>query len=224
MVRRTAAQTDSGTIYYLQTSTPHLYDTSISGPYHDLDAIAAQIERNFGAECQPGTQYLDEMLEVGMEIMHVTSPMLFWMLFICGTKAMTDMLSNGNPNLTKTARILRETNPTMLARLPGPAWYIVVADIAVEIAPAAMGSSDPGASMPLEDAQVHGTYGAEAAANDAARQLAQTITTRERGTVAAMPGSSCYRAGIMCQQDGSPQLTYVVHVQHDRGAQMSRHK
>ncbi|KAK3645139.1 hypothetical protein LTR56_009188 [Elasticomyces elasticus] len=203
MVRRTAAQTDSGTIYYLQTSTPHLYDTSISGPYHNLDAIAAQIERNFGSECQPGTQYLDEMLGAGMEIMHVTSPI------------------NCNPNLTKTARILRETNPTMLAQLPGPAWYIVVAEIAVEIAPAAIGSSDPRASMPLEDAQVHGTYGAEAAANDAARQLAQTIATRERATVAAMPGSSCYRADIMCQQDGSPQLTHVVHVQHDRGAQMT---
>ncbi|KAK3620028.1 hypothetical protein LTR56_023666 [Elasticomyces elasticus] len=203
MIGCTATQSDSGTIYYLQTSTPHLYDTSISGPYHNLDAIAAQIERNFGAECQPGTQYLDEMLEAGMEIMHVTSPMLV----------------NGNPNLTKTARILRETNPTMLAQLPGPAWYIVVAEIAVEIA--AMGSSDSGASMPLEDAQVHGTYGAETSANDAARQLAQTIATRERGTVAVMPGSSCFRAGIMCRQDGSPQLTHVVHVQHDRGAQMT---
>ncbi|KAK5711078.1 hypothetical protein LTR17_018578 [Elasticomyces elasticus] len=201
MIGWTATQSDSGTIYYLQTSTPHLYDTSISGPYHNLDAISAQIERNFGAECLPGTQYLDEMLEAGMEIMHVTSPI------------------NGNPNLTKTARILRETNPTILAQVPGPAWYIVVAELAVEIA--SLGSSDPGASMPLEDAQVHGTFGEASAANDAARQLAQTIATRERGTVAVMPGSSCFRAGIMCRQDGSPQLTHVVHVQHDRGAQMT---
>ncbi|KAK4899916.1 hypothetical protein LTR27_002677 [Elasticomyces elasticus] len=150
MIRRTATQVSDGTIYYLQTSTPHLYDTSISGPYHNLDAIAAQIQRNFGAECQPGTQYLDEMLEAGI---------------------------NGNPSLTKTARILRETNPTMLAQLPGPTWYIVVAELAVEIA--SLGLSDPGASMPLEDAQVHGTFGDASAANDAARQLPSQLENVE---------------------------------------------
>jgi hypothetical protein len=36
------------TIYYLETSTPHMYDISVSGPYYPLDAIIPQVLRNFG--------------------------------------------------------------------------------------------------------------------------------------------------------------------------------
>lgn len=47
---------DKETIYYLETSTPHTYDISASGPYYALDAIVPQVLRNFGEEC-PHSQY-----------------------------------------------------------------------------------------------------------------------------------------------------------------------
>lgn len=45
---------DAQTIYYLETSTPHLYDISVSGPYYQLDAIIPQVLRNFGEACLHG--------------------------------------------------------------------------------------------------------------------------------------------------------------------------
>jgi hypothetical protein len=45
---------DTETIYYLETSMPHLYDISVSGPYYPLDAIIPQVLRNFGEACLHG--------------------------------------------------------------------------------------------------------------------------------------------------------------------------
>jgi hypothetical protein len=45
---------DAETIYYLETSTPHTYDISLSGPYFPLDSIIRQVMHNFGDECRPG--------------------------------------------------------------------------------------------------------------------------------------------------------------------------
>jgi len=52
---------DSGeaeTIYYLETSTPHLYNVSVSGPYYPLDAIIPQVLHNFGEACLHGQYQL----------------------------------------------------------------------------------------------------------------------------------------------------------------------
>lgn len=48
---------DAETVYYLETSTPHTYDISVSGPYYPLDTIIPQVLRNFGEACLHG-QYL----------------------------------------------------------------------------------------------------------------------------------------------------------------------
>jgi hypothetical protein len=45
---------DAETIYYLETSTPHTYDISVSGPYYPLDTIIPQVLRNFGEACLHG--------------------------------------------------------------------------------------------------------------------------------------------------------------------------
>lgn len=45
---------DTETIYYLETSMPHLYDISVSGPYYPLDTIIPQVLRNFGEACLHG--------------------------------------------------------------------------------------------------------------------------------------------------------------------------
>ena len=49
---------DKETIYYLETSTPHKYDISVSGPYYPLDAIIPQVLRNFGEACLHGQYQL----------------------------------------------------------------------------------------------------------------------------------------------------------------------
>jgi hypothetical protein len=45
---------DAKTIYYLETSTPHTYDISVSGPYFPLDTIIPQVMHIFGGACQHG--------------------------------------------------------------------------------------------------------------------------------------------------------------------------
>jgi hypothetical protein len=59
-----SSSNDAETIYYLETSTPHTHDISVSGPYFPLDSIIRQVMHNFGDECRPG-QYL--ILHISME-------------------------------------------------------------------------------------------------------------------------------------------------------------
>ncbi|GAB7332086.1 hypothetical protein MBLNU13_g03973t1 [Cladosporium sp. NU13] len=98
---------DAETIYFLETSTPHLYDISVSGPYYPLDAIIPQVLRNFGEACLH--EFIRDGHVVGFE--RITSPI------------------NNNPNKTKTIRLAREHNPTLASRLPSPAWVIMLLDM-----------------------------------------------------------------------------------------------
>jgi hypothetical protein len=45
---------DAGVIYYLETSTPHTYNISVSGPYYPLDTIIPHVLRSFGESCPHG--------------------------------------------------------------------------------------------------------------------------------------------------------------------------
>ncbi|KAK5694691.1 hypothetical protein LTR97_009281 [Elasticomyces elasticus] len=67
---------------------------------------------NFGEDCAPGQEHVQKIAEGGAGFEHVTSPI------------------GGHPNKTRKVELIRETNPAMAARLPGPAWCIIVAQVA----------------------------------------------------------------------------------------------
>jgi hypothetical protein len=64
---------DAETIYYLETSTPHTYDISVSGPYYPLDTIIPQVLRNFGEECLHG-EYQFQPTAANMPRANTSSP------------------------------------------------------------------------------------------------------------------------------------------------------
>ncbi|KAK5138551.1 hypothetical protein LTR08_000139 [Meristemomyces frigidus] len=174
------ASTPNETIYYLRTSTPHLHDISVLGPYHSIEALVAQAVHNFGDECASGVEALQDFAKEGMldAFGHITSPI------------------NNDPNKVKTIRVIKEQNSAMAATLPGPTWYILSTDIdpalayatirgssldaLVGLAYAAMERSGP-ALLPVEDMMVHGTFGDATAAIEAARRLAHELASRIGG-------------------------------------------
>lgn len=145
---------DESTIYYLHTSTPHLHDISISGPYVSLEAIGRQMINNFGPECRQGLETVMECAESGTlgRIQHIASPI------------------GRDANRTKTCGIIKETNATVKASLPGIAY--VVLSLAPDLELAGRGVRGPGDSVPVLEMDVHGTFLDEAPANTRARQMA----------------------------------------------------
>lgn len=107
---------EPGTIYYLKTSTPHIKDISVSGPYKDLRAVYSQASYNFGSECQPGRDMLLETIINGQPIgfEHVESPI------------------SGNQNQKRRIQLIRKTNPALAARLPCPVFNVVRAEVATD--------------------------------------------------------------------------------------------
>jgi len=152
--------TTIGDIYYLQTSTPHKYDVSISGPYPKLEVLMYQAMLNFGEECTEGWETLEQLLEDGMlGFEHVTSPI------------------NHDPNKTKTVRVIKEQNPGVAAKLGNPplrAWCVFSSTFALDYAGPRL------AHAPLKDMWVHGTFESKEAAFEAARKLAQDMAARLR--------------------------------------------
>ncbi|KAK5116575.1 hypothetical protein LTR85_009200 [Meristemomyces frigidus] len=197
---RTAAP--AGTIYYLQTSTPHLYDVSVSGPYHSVDAIVPQAMQNFGDDCRSGQGALRDLVRDGMfaDAEHITSPI------------------NNDPNRTKTLRILKEHNPTMAARLPGPARCIIVAEVATDQMDNALHTGR--VHVPVKDMRVHGTFESEVLAKAAAQRVAEELATRtRRGRVIAQPegATGAFAALVVGQSSNGSQTKSMVHVRYDAG-------
>ncbi|CAJ2500955.1 Uu.00g038080.m01.CDS01 [Anthostomella pinea] len=85
-------QAGTNTIYYLKTSTPHLYDITLSGPYRDLDAVYPQIMNNFGSEYPAGRSAVQDFMRDGhlMSFQHITAP------------------HRNDPNRTRTMRLVTE--------------------------------------------------------------------------------------------------------------------
>jgi hypothetical protein len=130
---------------------------SLSGPYHSVEAIAAQMRNNFGTESQQGKETVDELLENGQlgHMLHVTSPI------------------NNDQNRTKTCRIIKGTNAEVKARLPGPAYYVASSEIDAHD----IHTQPADGTMPCSDMTLHGTFLDEESATATARQVATGIAS-----------------------------------------------
>lgn len=51
---------------------------------------------------------------------------------VIGFERITSPINN-NPNQTKTIRLVREHNPTLASRLPGPAWVIMQTEMLLDM-------------------------------------------------------------------------------------------
>ena len=174
----------------------------MSGPYHSLEAVFNQAMRNFGDDCWSGQETLGDFIRddgtfVGFE--HITSPI------------------NGDPNRTKTIRLIRKRNPAMAARLPGPAWSVFSIEVATDVQRDA--SMDARGDAPVRSMQVHGTFAEEGAAIENARVVTQDLVARTRGgrmfdmSRAAGTGS----AGVIGEEADGRKIMWMVQVRYDTG-------
>lgn len=51
---------------------------------------------------------------------------------VVGFERITSPINN-NPNQTKTIRLVREHNPTLASKLPGPAWVIMQTEMLLDM-------------------------------------------------------------------------------------------
>lgn len=201
-----SAEEPTDTIYYLQTSVPHHHDISLSGPYHNLESLFLQAMHNFGRECPSGQDLLLDLVreDGGFQTFeHITSPI------------------NNDPNRTKTVRMIRERNAAMAARLPGPAWYVAVSEVAGGVT----GANSFGA-VPMKSIKVRGTFGDAAAANEAARRVAGGLAaTLHGGRVVERAAEAGGFMGMVVGQEANADgqtTTSVVEARYDSGGVVSQ--
>lgn len=88
---------------------------------------------------------------------------------------------NNNPNQTKTIRLIREHNPTLASRLPGPAWVIMQTEMLLDMD---IMRSLPGGftNPPVRSLTPKGSFVTQNEANTRLQQIAAEL-------VASIPGS-----------------------------------
>ena len=196
-----APQDNQDTVYYLRTSTPHLHDITMSGPYTDLQEVHNQANHNFGTECEPGQNALQEFVRDGRPIgfIHISSPI------------------NGDPNKTRRIELIRRTNAELAARFPCPVWNVVVSEPLLTAA----GEPQPGAfdGVAMKSVDVHGSYFTKPAAMAAARKVLDDLLRRSPGCtirdVSSTSDNTFMHGAIIGPRNRS--MEWIVHVRYDSG-------
>ncbi|CAK1362467.1 unnamed protein product [Cercospora beticola] len=170
-----SAEEETDTIYYLKTSTPHLYDISMSGPYKMLPQLFLQAAHNFGPECRPGIDTLNDFVideEHFVPFQHISSPI------------------NGNPNLVRRVQLIRRTNAQIAEKLPCPVWNVVYAQPRLE------GPQQVSLGIvPMRTLDILDSFESKNEANAAARQKMSELLVKEgqarhRSVEMPMPGGT----------------------------------
>lgn len=140
-------QPPTDTIYYLRTSTPHLHDLSLIGPFHVLDAMVPSLRAKLRDESPAGLQMLDEMMAASRisAFEHINAPL------------------PGLGNHKMRIELIREKNPEVLAILPGPVWLVVISE--------PLQGAQLGPIPKLKSQRFHGTFISAEKAKEAAREL-----------------------------------------------------
>jgi hypothetical protein len=88
---------------------------------------------------------------------------------------------NNNPNQTKTIRLVREHNPIIASRLPGPAWVVMQTEMLLDMD---IMRTLPGAFThpPVRSLTPKGSFATQNEANTRLQQIAAEL-------VASIPGS-----------------------------------
>ena len=178
---------DPNTIYYFETSTRHLHDISVSGPYFPLDEIVPQVLHNFGDACSQGScqptihprsaATIANISELGREA--------FLDAFLQDDHvAVFDRITspiNNNPNQTKTIRLIREHNPAMAASLPGPAWVVLQTEVLLNADTAGILTGPRTTPPPVKSLVPKGTFANQGLANARAHEVVSELAAGIRG-------------------------------------------
>lgn len=146
----------AGTIYYVQTSTPHIHDMSMFGPFHCLEALVPSVRRKLAQTSPAGLLTFDEMLSSAdghISFEHILAP-----------------LEDGNKMMIQ---VITRCNSEVAASLPGPVWNVVCSEI--------LNPFDP-ASPKLKSFDIVGSFISPEAANEAVREV---VASKARGMRAA---------------------------------------
>lgn len=187
------------TIYYLKTSTPHLYDISISGPYKTLPELFFQALRNFGPECQPGIDTLHDFVideDHFIPFEHISSPM------------------NGNPNLVRKVQLIRKKNAQIAKKLPCPVWNVVYAQPRLE----SPQQTSPGI-VPMRSSDILDCFESKSEAEAAARQKMSELLTEVgelRHKSVEMPMAGHAFVGAIVEKT-TMAMKWLVEVRKDSG-------
>jgi hypothetical protein len=99
---------------------------------------------------------------------------------VVGFERITSPINN-NPNQTKTIRLVREHNPIIASRLPGPAWVVMQTEMLLDMD---IMRTLPGAFThpPVRSLTPKGSFATQNEANTRLQQIAAEL-------VASIPGS-----------------------------------
>jgi len=126
--------------------------------------------------------------------------------------------STGDPNKTRTVRLISEHNPAVAVKLPGPVWSIIAQEVATEV----LGRPEimTRGYVSVRDVRVHGTFEDKGAATETARGLDQELAGRIPGgrvVNRATGDGSPFLAGITAEVGGRRQTVRTVQVNFDVG-------
>jgi len=96
---------------------------------------------------------------------------------------------NNNPNRTKTIRLVREHNPALASKLPGPAWVVMQTEMLFDME---VMMSLPGAEKnpPVKGLVPKGAFETKSQADAKVREVAEQL-------VASIPGSRIVDRSIL---------------------------
>ncbi|EXJ78730.1 hypothetical protein A1O1_09132 [Capronia coronata CBS 617.96] len=186
---------DPDVIYYIKTTTPHIRDVSVSGPYSKLEDVLEQLLVKVRiAKSKDAERTLDEMVYSGQApaLVHLSCP-----------------LPDGN---IMKLELLKQKNPEVARHLPGSVWYIIVATPFLDRT--ALGRSG---CVPVQDLDLYETFTTKEAANAAASRLLKWLKAEE-GVGALMQelvGDGGRLNGFVMSADR--RSTRMVQVNHDDG-------
>ncbi|KAK5163202.1 uncharacterized protein LTR77_010788 [Saxophila tyrrhenica] len=154
-------------LYYLHQSIPHLHDIRLTGPYFTPLELANDMYHFFGPSCFRARDKLTEAVQAGtlIDIESITTPV------------------HNDQNRVRTCHILREANPTVRARMPGPMYYVASSAILTELAELIPHApDDPSVILPMKDKQVHGSFLDKDEAFAKAREVAREVAAGMEGS------------------------------------------
>lgn len=209
------------TLYYLETSVPHLYDISISGPYYPLDTIVSQIEFHSATECIEGNHlFISPLSDSGANSQLDTGLNDFRTRYLLNGHVLPfDRVTsaiNHDPSKTKTVRLIREHNPNMASRLPCTA-YPVRSTVPEQDIMAAWGGHSPTGTTAVRSVTLHGTFDNKASADAHAQIVAERLEAQTPGSRLVHMNSDYGCIGVVSGYGHRVRVHHIVQVSSDTG-------
>ena len=159
------------TLYYLKTTLPSWHDIAISGPFHCLEAVFPNLCVRLAdtKACEAAFEKHTQDGRLINQFLRLSAPL------------------TSDPTKTIVIELLRMENPSMAARLPGPAWNVTYGEFLgldeERGEPLASGVMGAAATKELD---ILGSFASEAEAERSARRVLRERVDRDGGVQVAI--------------------------------------